>query len=395
MKFQKAQLQSSSTYALSAEKVRKIYPLLRRGSTWKLLLGHVDGDASIAALNEVSLTVPHGEFVGVIGRNGAGKSTLLRVLGGTYQPTSGVVKVSGDLAGLFELGGIASQRLTGRDYARRILQFFGVTENIEISNLISDIHEFSELAEAFDQPVYTYSTGMGARLYFSIVTAKQHKVYLIDEALSVGDAHFQAKCWERIKLRLTRGASGVLVTHDWSAVLKLCSQCHILDGGRIVRSGPTEEVVRKYLGLSPSLLSEGAKFDEPHLKELNATSGADTAFSFRVRRLTRERMALRYSIEFMRLGIGWEILLLSNDLLIDSDSLNCEVTLKLPRLPLNAGRYYLNLFLLSPHDPNRASVTYDARAWTYGNAFVLNVDGPAAESLIRLPLSATALEVKS
>lgn len=384
--------QDMSHYALSAQRVTKVYPILDSGQAWRLLLGDIQDGPSVTALKDLTLDVPKGKFVGIIGRNGAGKSTLLRVLGKTYTPTSGVVKVNGDLVGLFELGGVADPRLTGRDYATRILSLLGADEPKELNDLLTEVHEFSELGEAFSKPVYTYSSGMGARLYFSIITAKQHEVYLIDEALSVGDAHFQAKCWDRIKARLTTGASGILVTHDWSAVLKLCTECHIVDRGSIVKSGPTEEVVRAYLGLSQTSLDEGAKFLEPAARRVHGRPGEDLEIKFRLKKDPQLPIAFRYSVEFMRPGYGWEILLLSNDLSISSNGSEVELSLKISKLPLNAGLYYLNVFLVSPQETNKIARCYDARAWTFGNNFELEVTGPTSSSILRMPMKASIEE---
>ncbi len=207
--------------ALRCTNVEKTFAVQREQRVWRILFGS-QRDAKgpvIHALRDISMEVPRGKIVGILGRNGAGKSTLLRLLGQVYSPTSGHIEIFGQVAGLFELGGMGNPNLTGREYAVRYLQFMGAAKR-DLDGILDDIADFSELGEAFDQRIRTYSSGMGARLYFAVATVHQHEIYLIDELLSVGDEHFQAKCWQRMRLRLLNGASGVLVTHDWTAIIK-------------------------------------------------------------------------------------------------------------------------------------------------------------------------------
>ena len=141
------------------------------------------------------------------------------------------------MSGLYELGLVGNPQLTGRQYADRLLNVHGFSAR-ERAAMIAEIHEFSELEDRFDDPVQTYSAGMGARLYFSTATAGRYDVYLLDEILSVGDQHFQSKCWRRLRDRVSAGAAGMLVTHDWSAILRICETAHILDRGKVLYSGP-------------------------------------------------------------------------------------------------------------------------------------------------------------
>ena len=232
--------------AITCEGVSKSFALIDRGNAWRIAFGLDASVARFKALQDVTFDVPKGQFVGILGRNGAGKSTLLRIIGGAYAPDVGRISVRGAMSALYELGVVASRELTGRQYADRLLMVHGFGAR-ERSEMIADIHDFSELEDRFDDPVQTYSAGMGARLYFATATAGQYDVYLLDEILSVGDQHFQSKCWRRLRDRLSRGATGILVTHDWAAILRLCETARILEGGKVIFSGPADRAVRQYL----------------------------------------------------------------------------------------------------------------------------------------------------
>jgi lipopolysaccharide transport system ATP-binding protein len=186
----------SHAVAITCQGVSKSFVLVDGGNAWRIALVLGGKPTRFQALRKVSFDVPKGQFVGVLGRNGAGKSTLLRVIGGVYAADEGRVSISGTMSGLYELGIIGNPQLTGRQYADRVLNVhrFATRERVAMS---SDIHDFSELGDRFDDPVQTYSSGMSARLFFATATAGNYEVYLLDEILSVGDQHFQAKCWRR------------------------------------------------------------------------------------------------------------------------------------------------------------------------------------------------------
>ncbi|HCU89409.1 MAG TPA: sugar ABC transporter ATP-binding protein, partial [Gammaproteobacteria bacterium] len=228
----------SGVIPIGCSRLNKSFELVDAGSTWRFLLPR-SWNKRFSALVDVTIEVPKGQIVGILGRNGAGKSTLLRTIGGIYAPDSGQLAIKGSLAGLYELGASYNQELTGRQYARRLFSLFGIkAERMPV--LIDDAQEFSELGVRFDDYIFTYSAGMAARLFFAVATADSYDVYLIDEVLAVGDQHFQAKCWRRLRDRLSGGASGLLVTHDWSAVLRLCRRAYILERGRISYTGPSD-----------------------------------------------------------------------------------------------------------------------------------------------------------
>ncbi len=374
----------ASSYAIECGALTKRFPVFDEGNAWRVLFGADLQGTSIEALRGVSLTVPKGKLVGVLGRNGAGKSTLLRVLGSVYAPSSGTVRVSGDIASLFELGGMGNRFITGREYAERVLRLQGV-RGAQLAVLLADIEEFCELDDFFDRRIYTYSSGMAARLYFAVATAKKQDVYLIDEILSVGDEHFQARCWRRMKDRLAGGASGVLVTHDWSAVIKLCGESHVLDKGLIVISGPSDHVVAQYLQIPQPEISWARFLDLPD--GVAADSGKDWQFPIVVKIKQAGDVEFAFSVEMLRLGIGWEILLLSDFKPVASLPGRNRILLGISRLPLAPGTYSLNLFLRARLDSKMPIVPCDVRSWTLGNALSLTVTGDATPAIARLPLT--------
>ncbi|MCP0914355.1 MULTISPECIES: ABC transporter ATP-binding protein [Legionella] len=375
---------TAQDYALYCKKLSKDFYIIDDNLNWRIVFcdPHKNLQA-FHALADIDLLVPKGKFVGILGRNGAGKSTLLRILGGVYPPTTGIVKANGAISGLFEMGGMGNNRLTGRAYADRYLEIFGIGKS-ERQKLITNIQEFSELGEDFNKPVYTYSSGMSARLFFATATELQHEIYLVDELLSVGDEHFQAKCWKRLRERFSNGASGILVTHDWAAVLKLCEQSYILAKGQIVAHGSSENMVQQYLQL-PVPTREYAEII-PQDSYLFA-SGRDCEIAFDILVKKPVSLAVSYSVDLFRAGYGWELILLNEDFvkIHPKPGMNsCRIKIK--KLPLIAGDYYLNLFLKSL-DATVDNLKIDTRSWTYGNGIKLQVTGAKddAHAMTRLP----------
>lgn len=376
-------IENVTDIVIECHNVCKRFQLVDAGDAWRIILGIEKIQKQFEALSDISLLVPKGKIVGVLGYNGAGKSTLLRILGRVYKPTSGVVYVNGEIAGLFELGGLSNRFLTGREYALRMLEYLGA-EGGSVQALLADIREFSELNEHFERPISTYSSGMAARLYFATATALEKEIYLIDEVLSVGDEYFQAKCWKRIRERLTRGASGVLVTHDWSAVIKLCERSYVLDRGRITISGPSDEVIAQYLRLDAPPLNI-ARFGHME-RSFQAETGQDLELTIPIEVFESANIEFAFSIEFLRLGFGWEILILSNyHSVTDAPGLR-TIALRISRFPLTPNRYSLNLFLRKWNDDRTGVVVCDRRTWTSGNGLELNVKGSKEAALVRVPL---------
>jgi ABC-2 type transport system ATP-binding protein len=200
---------------------------------------------TFAALSEVSLDVEAGECLGLIGFNGAGKSTLLRVAAGVITPSAGRAVVRGSVAPLIELGTGFDLELSGRENIFFNGALLGRSHRT-MKARTDEIVEFSGLGQFIDLPLRTYSTGMVARLAFSIATAVDAAVVLLDEILAVGDASFRERCEERIRGFRQSGCTILLVSHDLSEIEKLCDRVVFLEEGRIVAAGNPSEVIRAY-----------------------------------------------------------------------------------------------------------------------------------------------------
>tara|TARA_R110002072_G_scaffold101339_8_gene223217 strand:+ start:74 stop:910 length:837 start_codon:yes stop_codon:yes gene_type:complete len=198
-------------------------------------------------LNEVSLQLYEGETLGIIGRNGVGKTTLLRLMAGILGPTHGKVRIHpGKSASLLTLGLGFKPDLSGRDNAFLAAMLQGSTRK-EAKSFLPNIKEFSELGDSFDEPVKDYSSGMRARLAFTTALMTHVDILLIDEILSVGDAHFREKAETAMKSRITGGQTVVFVSHMAEQVKKLCDRVVWLEHGKVVAIGPAIEVVDAYV----------------------------------------------------------------------------------------------------------------------------------------------------
>jgi lipopolysaccharide transport system ATP-binding protein len=197
------------------------------------------------ALQDVSFNLGPGESLGIIGANGAGKSTLLRLMCGLGRPTTGQVDVTGRLAALLELGAGFHPHLTGRDnlYVSAII---GGLRRREVRVLFDEIVDFAELRDFIDQPLRTYSSGMQMRLGFSVAVHVDPAVMIIDEALSVGDGHFQRKCLDRIEAFRRAGKTLVMVSHSMDTIRAFCTRTLWLRRGAVVGDGPTKSIVPQY-----------------------------------------------------------------------------------------------------------------------------------------------------
>lgn len=219
-------------------------------------------------LDDINFTVNPGEAVGIIGVNGAGKSTLLKIITGTTSATQGNVKINGRVAALLELGMGFHPDFTGRDNVFMSGQLLGMSLE-QISELMPHIEEFAEIGPYIDQPVRTYSSGMQVRLAFSVATALRPEILIVDEALSVGDAYFQAKCFSRIKEFKSRGTTLLIVSHDQAAIANLCSRAILLEKGKIVADTVPTDVMNLY----NAKLSKTSDIMEVKLHEGKTISG--------------------------------------------------------------------------------------------------------------------------
>ena len=197
------------------------------------------------ALQGVSLELARGQCLGVVGSNGAGKSTLLKLITGTLQPTRGELARSGRVTAILELGAGFHPDFTGRQNLYFGGSLIGIGHE-EMARLEASVLAFAEIGEAIDRPVKTYSSGMVVRLAFALVTAVEPDLLIIDEALAVGDQHFQKKCIERIQAFRARGCTILFCSHSPYHVRQLCDVALWLDQGRVMELGPTEPVIGAY-----------------------------------------------------------------------------------------------------------------------------------------------------
>jgi lipopolysaccharide transport system ATP-binding protein len=199
-------------------------------------------------LQDISFTVTPGEAVGIIGMNGAGKSTLLKMITGTTRPTTGSAQVTGRVAALLELGMGFHPDFTGRQNAIMAGQLIGYSAE-KINQLMPEVEAFAEIGEYIDQPLRVYSSGMQMRLAFSVATAQRPDVLIVDEALSVGDAYFQHKSFDRIREFRKLGTTLLIVSHDKGAIQAICDRAILLNSGKLAMEGDPEAVMDYYNAL--------------------------------------------------------------------------------------------------------------------------------------------------
>lgn len=225
-------------------------------------------------LNDLTFSLHAGESVGLVGRNGAGKSTLLKLLTGTLIPTTGSVQLRGRVAALLELGMGFHPEQTGFDNVLMAGQLQGMTRS-EILACMDDIVAFAEIGDALMQPVRVYSSGMMVRLAFATATAVRPDVLIVDEALAVGDAYFQHKCFKRIREFQQQGIALLFVSHDPLAVKSLCSRALLIEGGQLAMDGSPTQVLDYYNALI-ALDEESASKHGEHIVALKKTAGSGT-----------------------------------------------------------------------------------------------------------------------
>ncbi|CAM3313560.1 sugar ABC transporter ATP-binding protein [Pseudomonas floridensis] len=200
------------------------------------------------ALRNVDFEIRRGETVGIVGRNGSGKSTLLQIICGTMRPSGGSVHTEGRVGALLELGSGFNPEFTGRENVYLNASVLGLSRE-EVDQRFSAIAGFADIGDFIDQPVKTYSSGMVVRLAFAVQAQVDPHILIVDEALSVGDAKFQAKCFERLRQLKHNGISILLVTHASEQVVTHCNRAILLEGGRVEMSGPPRAVVNRYMDL--------------------------------------------------------------------------------------------------------------------------------------------------
>lgn len=235
------------------------------------------------ALRDVSFEVKKGETVAIIGRNGSGKSTLLQLIAGTLTPTDGRIEVNGRIAALLELGSGFNPDFTGRENVYMNGAILGLSRE-EIDRRFDDIAAFADIGDFIEQPVKTYSSGMYVRLAFAVAVSVEPDIFIVDEALSVGDEVFQRKCFARIQAIQQAGAAILFVSHSAQSVVELCRSALLLDQGELLLSGKPKAVVAQYHKLiyapedKRSALREAIRLqDLPTISSSGKNAGINTA----------------------------------------------------------------------------------------------------------------------
>lgn len=242
--------EKTEEYSIIVENVYKTFNVyLDKANTIKeklLFLFSRNKKQKREVLKGISLKIKKGEVVALIGTNGSGKSTLLKLLTKIIYPNKGKIETNGKLTSLLELGAGFHPDFSGRENIYFNASIFGLTKK-EIDSRLEDIIEFSELKDFIDSPVRTYSSGMYMRLAFSVAINVDADILLIDEILSVGDEHFQNKCFEKMLELKKQGKTMVFVTHSMGTVKSLCDRAIWLKDGLIKMDGDTEKVVDEYI----------------------------------------------------------------------------------------------------------------------------------------------------
>jgi len=199
-------------------------------------------------LRDINFNIAHGEAVGIVGENGAGKSTLLKMITGTLNPSKGTIQINGRISAILELGMGFHPDLTGRQNVYHSAGLMGFTHE-QIEAVMDEIEAFAEIGDYFDQPVRTYSSGMQMRVAFAVATMYRPEILIVDEALSVGDAYFQHKSFERIRAFQKEGTTLLIVSHDRGAIQAICDRAILLEQGSVLKDGEPEAVMDFYNAL--------------------------------------------------------------------------------------------------------------------------------------------------
>ncbi len=357
--------------------------------------GH-DSEDIIWALKDVSFEVERGEVLGIIGRNGAGKSTLLKILSKITYPTTGRVELNGRVASLLEVGTGFHPELTGRENIYLNGTILGMTKK-EIDSKFDEIVDFSGVEKFIDTPAKRYSSGMRVRLAFSVAAHLEPEILLVDEVLAVGDAEFQKKCLGKMGEVASEGRTVLFVSHNMDAILNLCPFSCVIDKGRIVYQGKSEEALKYYLG---TFSKKNARLDAHVVYEENRK---DNQFSYikRIEILTpsfkpkgmiytwddlRFRIHYNSNIHYNRGQFVLDIFDFKQQRLLVFDSgsrypikkglnyVDCYV----PRFSLAAGDYYLGAGL---------AVSKTEWLWRYTNLALIKIQGRDVFELGRPPIS--------
>jgi lipopolysaccharide transport system ATP-binding protein len=318
------------------------------------------------ALRDVSFEVEPGEVVGIIGRNGAGKSTLLKLLSQITEPTTGRAELRGRLGSLLEVGTGFHPELTGRENIFLNGSILGMSR-AEIQRHFDEIVAFADLEKFLDTPVKRYSSGMYVRLAFAIAAHLQPEILILDEVLAVGDAQFQKKCLNKMKDVSRDGKTVLFVSHDLSAIRRLCKRAILLSQGKLIADGDTDSVASTYLNTEAQLVQPGQRIDLSKLprrgsKEVIFTgisiSGNETEPNAPLRTYAQLNAQLYLEADRERIVDGISLILFDRGgyKLINADTIRLErewtlkpgenqLHFRIQSLPLQPGIYVLGLWL--------------------------------------------------
>lgn len=207
------------------------------------------------AIDDVSFQIEQGEIVGIIGKNGSGKSTILKLITGILTPTEGAIQVNGKISALLELGTGFNMEYTGMENIYLSGTLSGISKQ-QMEQRVEDIIQFADIGDFIHQPVKNYSSGMFVRLAFAVAINVEPEILIVDEALSVGDAAFQAKCMSKMFKLMNNGTTILFVTHDMSMIKRLCQRCIYLENGKIIAEGHAEELADMYLRKAREKINE-------------------------------------------------------------------------------------------------------------------------------------------
>ena len=243
----------SEGIAISLKNVSKVFRRYRRPveRLKEILIPGKSRAEEFWALRNINLEIPKGETLGIIGRNGSGKSTLLQIIAGTLTPTTGELELNGRVSALLELGSGFNPEFTGRQNVFFNGRVLGLSQE-EVAEKFDQIAAFADIGDFIDQPIKTYSSGMVVRLAFAVVAHTEPSILIVDEALAVGDAKFQAKCIKRIRDMKNNGVTLLFVSHDSSSVQMLCHTAVLMNKGEILSAGNPKNIINEYIALISS-----------------------------------------------------------------------------------------------------------------------------------------------
>lgn len=276
---------------IEIKNITKIYNLYNKPSDRlkEALFSRKSRHTEFAALNDVSFDVCKGEILGIIGKNGSGKSTILKIITNVLTPTSGECIVKGKIAALLELGAGFNMEYTGIENIYLNGQMIGFSKE-EMDKKLQDIIDFADIGEHIYQPVKTYSSGMFARLAFSVAISVDPDILIVDEALSVGDVFFQNKCYRRFEEFRDKGKTILFVTHDMGSVIRYCNRCVLLNAGKKVGEGKPQEMVDLYKRIMVG------QWNENEVKNSTIANSIDTT-NLKTDRLWKEQISMNPDME--------------------------------------------------------------------------------------------------